>query len=226
MATTFPMSLAGFANLLDIESGDFRLSESRKFSYTSRGDVIDMSGGSRRWEGTVSIVPARNEEASAKIDALLSLLTTPGASFLFGDRRRKYPVSDPTGSIMGAAVPKFNSYQTNRRDVTFRALPAGYVLTRGDHLSFSYVDVAGKTQYSLHQIITASRTADGAGTTTTVEIVPPLPRGIDPVALNVDVKFIGPHCKVVLVPGKTYYSRGRPGLVSDGQSFDFVQTRV
>lgn len=226
MATTFPVSLSGFADLLDIEGGDFRLSDSRRFSLTARGEVIDMAGGNRRWEGTMTIVPARNDQASAKVDALLSLMTMPGATFLFGDRRRKYPAADPTGSIMGAAAPKFNSYNVNRRDVTFKNLPAGYVLTRGDHLSFSYVDVAGKTQYSLHTIVTSTATASGAGITGTVEIVPPLPRGIDPVALNPTVQFIAPHCKVALLPGKVNYSMGRPGLVSSGQSFEFVQTRV
>lgn len=226
MATTFPVSLAGFADLLDIVEGDFKLNDNRRFSYTARGEVIDMAGGSRRWEGFFTLAPAKNNGTSPQIDAMLALLTSPGATFLMGDPRRKYPVYDPTGLIMGAAAPKFNSYGANRRDVTFKALPANYVLTRGDHLSFSYVDAAGKTQYSLHQIITQSRTANASGVTTSVEIVPPLPRGIDPVTLNVTVNFIKPCCKVTLLPGKTQYSLGRPGVVSNGQTFEFVQTRV
>ena len=221
MAYTFPLAIATFSDTIDVSAGDFKLSDSRRFSITADGQVYDTPGGDRRWEGSITLVDAKEP---ASVDAFLALLTTPGASFLLYDHRRKYPKLDPIGTILGSATVTVLAVQVNNKELSIAGLPSGYTLSRGDHLSFTYVDAAGKTQYSLHQIVSTTAVANGSGNTGTFEVVPHMPRSVTIVGRP--VTLIKAPCKVVLRPNKVDYSRGRPGVMSDGQSFEFVQTKV
>lgn len=222
MAFTFPMATAEFADIINVASGNFHLSDSRRVSISARGEVVTTVGAFRRWMGSVTLTPLRNAAAGA-VDSLMHVLTEPGASILLYDHRRPYPALDPTGSIIGAAPVVIASVNANMKELALDDLTAAYQLSRGDYLSFTYVDDAGQTQWSLHQVVTLLVTADGAGLTSQFEVRPHLPEGVTLVGLSVNLRK--PCCKAVLKPGAVDFSMGSPGVISDGQQFEFLQTR-
>lgn len=222
MAVSFPVPLVDFADTIDVASGTFKLSESRKASISGRGEVFTREGGARRWEGMVSLTAAPNARAGY-FDVLLDVLTGSGASALLYDHRRPYPILDPFGTTLAASVVIIDSVPLSLKELTLSGLPAGYTLSRGDYLSFTYLDVTGTQQWSLHRVVDIAVTASGAGVTPLFEIIPHLPEGIALVGTGVALKK--PSCKVVLRPRSTEHSKGMPGRVSEGQVFEFVQSR-
>lgn len=92
-------------------------------------------------------------------------------------------------------------------------------LSRGDlrRLSFAYGDPA---RYALHQIVTATVTANGSGLTPLFEVVPNIRPGA---ATGLAVVLIRPFCKALILP-----QRSRPGLSrglhTSGLAFDWGQT--
>jgi hypothetical protein len=222
MAITFPIPLVDFADVLDVAGGTFRLSESRKFSASARGEVFAREGGARRWEGSVMLTPAPNARAGG-FDVILDVLTGSGASALLYDHRRPYPALDPYGSILGPSTVVIASVAGSFKELVLSGLPSRYLLSRGDYLSFSYIDVIGAQQWSLHRVVDMMVEASDAGVTPTFEVSPHLPDDIT--LVGAAVSLVKPVCKVVLRPQTVKHSTGSPGRVSDGQSFEFVQTR-
>jgi hypothetical protein len=222
MPITFPVPLSDFADTIDVAAGQFNLSESRRLSISNRGEVFTRSGGARRWEGNITLTPAQNAR-SGSFDVMLDILTGAGASLLVYDHRRPYPARDPTGSILGSSVVVIASALSNFVELSLSGLPPGYVLSRGDYMSFTFVDVTGQTQWSLHRVVGLTVTASGAGVTPVFEVSPQLPDDVTLVGKVVTLKKA--TCKVAVRPQSARYSRGSAGTVSEGQSFDFVQMK-
>jgi hypothetical protein len=127
--------------------------------------------------------------------ARAELLRQPGASFLVHQSHRAGPQADPEGTALGAASPTITGVAANNRDVTLAGLPAGYVLTEGDLLSFTYL--SNPTRYALHRVM-ETRTAAAGGGIATVEVSPPIrPGSTWPRPLT----LLRPFCKAVIVPG-------------------------
>jgi len=216
-ALTFPLPLADFFAGLEISTMPFDLSESLVSSQTGGGEIITADNGPRLWQGSVSVAP-NYHVPMRQVEALAQTLRQGGRSFFVTDTTAGYPASDPDGTTLGAATPAIASLDADNKRLTIDGLPAGYVLTRGDMLSFTYG--SSPTRYALHQIVTSSVTADGAGLTPLFEVVPFIRPGA---AVNAAVTLIQPYCKAVLVPGS--YSGGtRDPAVTSGFSFSFRQT--
>lgn len=220
MAVTFPLSRAEFADLIDPAGMSFHLPASRELDIDGSGQVIDSNLGARLWRGSVTLVPKVHADAVA-IETLLAILNTSGASVMLYDRRKPYPRLDPNGLILGATVPTILSLAVSNRELALTGLPAGYTLSRGDYLSFSYLDVTGATRYALHAVVDVTVTADGTGVTPSFEVVPNIRPGA---VITTPVTLAKPACKVVLMPNSLGAAMGQAGMVSSGQTFEFTQT--
>jgi hypothetical protein len=216
MALTYPLTLAQFFDLTDIQTGKFTLPDARQFDTTAGGEILESSLGSRLWMGEVTLI-SKTHKSQAQIEAFIEALMEPGTSFLAYDKRAAFPASDPTGSILGAATPVISSVAANNKDLTISGLPAAYVLTRGDMLSFTYS--SSPTRYALHRVVVGA-TASGGGVAT-VEVTPPIRPGF---AVSAAITLIKAKMQAKIVPGSYQPSHGDPGLQSSGVSFQFSQT--
>jgi hypothetical protein len=215
MALTFPLDLAGLFDRLARIEATFDLGEAMLANVTGGGEVITSTHGTRLWRGRIT----GRGQAFIDLDAMtarVDLVRQAGASFLVTPSHRDGPQADPLATILGAATPEVTTVHANSRDVTISGLPAAYVLTEGDLVSFTYL--ASPTRFALHKIVTGA-TANGSGVAT-VELMPPLRPGHSvPFTLRLD----RPRCKAVIVPGSyqppVHDRRGRALF-----SFDWQQT--
>lgn len=212
---TFPLAVATFWNLLNIAETEFSLSEAREINITGGGNVIDANLGTRLWKAKVRLAPALHADA-VDLETLLELLKSGGSSFLAYDIRRQYPRADPTGSILGAASPTLNSVSSDNREIRIAALPANYVMSRGDFVAFDYTG----SRRALHRVVQGV-TASGAGLTPVMEVVPPVRPGF---VLNNPVFLARPAMRAKIVPGSVTPTRGLAGMASEGAIFDMIQT--
>jgi len=215
-ALTFPLPLVDFFAGLKISTMPFDLGESLLSSQTGGGEIITVDNGPRLWSGSVS-VPPNYHVPMRQVEALAHTLRQGGRSFFVTDTTAGYPAADPDGTTLGASTPAIASLDADNKRLTIDGLPAGYVLTRGDMLSFTY---GSPTRHALHQIVTSSVTADGAGLTPLFEVTPFIRPGA---AVDAAVTLVQPYCKAVLVPGSYQAGVRNPGMTS-GFSFSFQQT--
>lgn len=214
-ALTFPLSLAEFFDDIPRQAMPFDLSEATEISVTAAGDTLSADYGERVWTGGVTLAP-RNHAEARRVEAKLRVLRQAGRSFMVYDVAAAYPAADPDGSILGASTPVIDTLNADNRRLRVSGLPAGYVLTGGDFLAFTYGSPA---RYALHQIVTGI-VADGAGLTGWFEVVPFIQPGA---AVSAAVTLIRASCKAVIVPGTTTpgtRERNRTG----GVTFQFRQT--
>ena len=214
MALAFPLSNAGFMDLLGIAEITFDAPPQVEANGTGGGEIMTADLGPMLWTGSVSL-GAMTALESATPELLLDVLGPPGRSFYAYDTRRPAPLADPTGAILGAAAPTINSLNANNRDVSLTGLPAGYVLTRGDYLAFTYSGVR-----ALHRIVTNTVSANGAGTTAQFEVTPRLRPGA---SVGLAVTLVKASCKAVLVPGSVNKGRSRKTITRE-MAFRFSQT--
>ena len=212
MALTFPLSTAQFFGGLRIVEAQLSLSESMEINRTAGGEVLTADLGPRLWTGNFATRPSTYKE-TAQAEARLSTLRQAARAFFVYDGRKQFPAADPTGSILGAATPTLAVVGVNRRDITISGLPANYVLSDGDYLSFIY----NTSRFALHQIVQGA-TASGAGLAT-VEVTPHIRENFSLSA----VTLIRPYCKAVVVPNSYLPSMGQMGR-SSGFSFSCIQT--
>lgn len=215
MALSFPLTTAQFCNLLLPISQTFTLGEAVEYNETSGGEVIPSSYGPRLWQGTVQVT-TENPDTYETAVARAELLCQAGASFMFAPLWRDGPIADPTGSILGVSTPQITNVNANLRDITISSLPVGYVITRGDYLSFSY---GTPTRFAFHRVVTGG-TANGSGVAGSIEVTPAIRAGY---ATPFNVTLVRPTLKAVMVPGSF-----RPGTYSrwsvEGFSFSWRQT--
>lgn len=216
MAQSFPASVASFFNLLQISSGKVYLPAALEMSQTGAGEVFTADLGPRLWAGQVTLARRLHTDL-AYVEAKLSLMQQAGAGFMAFDPRRTGPAYDPSGAILGAATVVINSLNSNHRDLTLSGLPAGYVITPGDYLGFSYG--SSPVRYAMHQVV-IGKTANGSGVTTAIEVTPYIRDGA---AVGATVTLLRPTFKAVIVPGSVTASEGAR-VQSSGLSFGFIQT--
>lgn len=217
MAITFPMSLTDFQQLLGVVSATFEDRESQQMSGKGSGQILRADIGPRLWRGEIGIRARQHADAQA-IEALLSVLRGPGASFFVHDPRRIGPKNDPDGSILSGLTIDIDWLGTNNREMRLGGFPIGFQLVAGDMLAFVYV-VNGVILYALHRLVEGA-TADGIGRTSVFEVTPPLRPGV---TVGTTVDLVRPACKAVMVPGSITYGTAR-GNITDGAKFQFIQT--
>lgn len=215
MAISFPVPLADFFGRLRIAELVLAPTDPTVISRTRGGEVLAAQIGNVLWSGSVALSRAHHGEAAA-VQAMLALLRRSGGSFMASPVQRRGPLLDPEGALLGAATPQIHIVEANNRDIRIQNLPAGYTLSPGDYLSFTYG--GAPLRYAFHQLVTGA-IANGSGVTPVFEVTPPIRAGI---TLPATVKLVDPAFKAVLVSTPGYGAFHR--VFADGLSFDFVQT--
>lgn len=214
MPLAFPLSLPDFFDTLPIARITSRPGAATTISETYSGDVIKHGRGTRLWSGRI-VLDMDHHGAVAAVEACLSLLDEPGASFMMWDTRQPHPLADPQKLILGAATPVIAALNANNRELDISGLPAGYQISRGDLLGFSYG--ASPTRHAYHRVVTGAA-ADAGGVAASVEITPFIRPGAAPGA---EVTLGNPVLKAVLTAAQ--YGEGR-SKVTDGGTFNWLQT--
>lgn len=217
-ALTFPLSQAQFFAGLPVSSCSFHLPASLAISRTRGGAVTTARLSERLWTGRIEIAPRRHADAAA-IEAKISLLSEPGASFLAHPLPICGPISDPTGATLSGYSPVIYALPSGGREMRISGLPPGFVLTAGDLIGWTYG--SSPTRYALHRLVTGA-TAGGvggdAGITALFEVTPPIRSGV---TTGTAVTLVKPPVRAILLPGQAAVSRP---VVTTGLVLDFVQT--
>ena len=213
---TFPLTLADFWLRLPVSEIAFDLGEAMENNRTAGGQQMSADLGERLWQGRVTLGRLTQAEAD-EVEPLIELLRQAGRSFIASDLRRPAPRIDPAGAFIGSAAVTMTAVSSDRRQVTLAGAPAGYVLSRGDYIGFSYG--SGPVRHALHRLV-ETVTANASGVFPAAEVVPAVRLGTTPPHA---VTLVHPFCKAVIVPGSFAPGRARRGL-SEGLSFSFVQS--
>lgn len=214
-ALTFPLSIDTFFRGLLVAQITLDDPTQVEMSQTAGGEQLTADVGPQLWTGKVDLGVMTRREMSNP-DVLLSVLRRPAASFYAFDTRRPAPLADPTGVILGAAVPRIWTLVTGNREMRLKDLPASYVLSRGDYLAWDY---AGGRR-ALHRVVDTIVVASGAGTTPEFEVTPPIRPGA---TVDAVVTLIRAACAAKLVVGSVQKGNSR-ATITDGMMFEFVQT--
>lgn len=217
MALSFPLDLATFADTLLVQDVTCDLPEMVEQSRTAGGEQLMADMGERLWTGRVNLGAMLRTEIG-RPETLIQVLKQ-GRTFQIYDRRRMYPLLDPTGSVLGAAAVTILALGADPRELSLAGLPVGYTLSAGDYLSFAYTSLS-VTRQALHRVVDATVVADGAGQTPLFEVVPPIRPGA---AAATAVTLKKAFAKAVMVAGSASPSTGRSTLY-EGLGFDWVQT--
>lgn len=211
----FPLQLSDFWSQLRILSFDMALGGGSQAQNTGGGEVIIAQTGQRLWQGEVQLAPAYDHGA---IEALLAVLQDPGRSFMMEPHDRPFPLRDPTGAVIAAASPVIATLPSGGRSMTLSGLPAGYVLSPGDYLSFTRGTPA---RHELVEVVTGA-VANGSGVSPEFDVTP----GIRPgTTTGTAVRLARPMFRAVIVPGSVKASTTPPGRgPRPGPSFSFRQT--
>ncbi|KJS45244.1 MAG: hypothetical protein VR71_02195 [Roseovarius sp. BRH_c41] len=216
MPLAFPLVLAEFQERLKISVSQLVINTPMQIDRTASGVPLPAQLGEPVWRGAFSLPPTNDANNAARIDALLSVLDTPGASFLVYNPRKTHPADDPTGSILGAATPVISALDgADFRMLSLSGLPASYQLRGGDLIGWQYG--SSPTRYALHRLVSDVQ-ANGSGVTASFQVTPPIQPGV---TTSTPVTLIKPVIKARLEPNPGYGVQ-RP-VVSEGPQFSFVQ---
>ncbi len=216
MAYSFPLSLADFLDVLPISSTMFDLPDAGEMSKTAGGEVITASLGARLRQGTIKLdkMTAAQEDVAM---AMLDIARRPGATFLLTDRKKPWPRADFGGALISGSSPTIAAISTDTREITLAGLPAGYVISRGDWMSFTYA--ASPLRYALHRAATTV-TANGSGIAGPMEVSPNIRTGA---TVGRAVALRKAICKAVVIPGSVDVGT-RSSSLTKGVSFSWSQT--
>jgi hypothetical protein len=214
MPLTATIALVDFWNKLPIDTLNIDLAEAMQSDRTQGGEQLTADLGERLWRGEVTFGRLTYAEAAA-VEVLLDVLRQSGRFFFGTDIRRRRPLADPNGTILGAATPTVSAIPNNR-DLTIAGLPAAYVLTPGDWLGFVYDGATARRGF--HRVVDGG-TASGGGVLT-VEVVPALRAGL---LTGTSIVLSNPLFKARVTPGSSDRGDSRR-LITQGGKFSFEQT--
>lgn len=218
MALTFPLSLAQVNDLLFIEDGMFTPARNDILSGLGNNQPLHAELISPLWQANISSGPILNDDAEALI-ALLEVLERPGNDFYLCNPRKLAPREDPTGSILGAATPIISSIAVNNRQISITGLPANYVLSQGDVVSFDY-GPTGQKRRAFHRF-TQTMTASAGGAIVNIDVFPHIRSGAVAGDALVLVKA---NMRAKIVPGS--YGQSGAGGIHERISFKAIQKLI
>lgn len=193
MVLVFPLVEAQLADLLKLQSVSWNPMRQDQFSMLGSGEFLSRDLGPELLEADVTTIQLLHSEAKAIMAKLRSLDGSNWAFYLY-DPAAKYPPSDPTGSIFGAAAPVISAINVDRKQLTITGMPNNYVIKTG---TMFHVDYGSPSRRALLTYV-EDFTTTGVGATGEREVRPHLRPGI--IATN-PVIFMKPSAKVKLVPG-------------------------
>lgn len=197
MALTFPLSYEAFAAKIGVVSMDWTLQDNRTYSGMGSGQIIEADLAPQLRTASATLQPWYADEA-AEIEALIEAIVRSKGTFYIADPRKVGPAYDPTGSVLGASTPTISGASGNT-SLAITGLPAGYVLTIGDYLSFDY----GTPARRAHHRILETMTASGGGFTNLFEVAPFLRQAP---TVGTSVTLVRPSFKAMIVPGSVKVS--------------------
>ena len=214
MALTFPLALDTLFAGLPVAECEFNLPATMAMSRTRGGAIKTARLAERLWTGKITLAPQLHRNALG-LEAMISTLLEPGRTFLVHPLPFCYPRQDPSGAGLGGTTPVIYSIEAGGREFRISGLPAGYVLSAGDMLSFAYG--SNPVRYAMHRVVTVA-TANGSGLTPNIEITPPIRPGA---TVGAAVTLARPFTKAILIPPP---ARRFVPVVASGLTIDFVQT--
>jgi hypothetical protein len=174
---------------------------------TRSGRIISKDLGPALWEADYQskrLLPNALKFWKAK------LLALQGQSFIGYDMTACFPIAYPNGSWpTGGSFDGIATLAsvTDAKVLTMDDLPAGYVGSVGDYVSFDY----GDDSRALHQVM-ESFVADGSGVTGSFEVRPHVRPGYNLLLTGgLPVALTKPRAVMVLVPGSVIASSDLSG---------------
>lgn len=190
------LALSALYDDLRIQSVDFKPEFMQQQSATGGGDDLTFDRAPMRWLADITTVAMEHGEA----EGIMARLNSRGGglkALLLTNTRLPYPSSDPDGSIIGSTVPKLGTI-TDRLRVAFTGFPNGYVIPVGTYFGI----VFDTSRYYLGQFA-ETRTANGSGAVSSVQVWPPLPASISGTP---DIAVKKPPAKFKLVTNGAFIS--------------------
>jgi len=197
MALADPLPQAAFFDLLQLQDANFVQSWQQQRSATGGGETRYADRAPSLWKADCTTIPMQIADGEG-ISALINSGAGGIKTALLHNARLPYPATDPLGTIMGVTVPKLGTI-TDRLHVAFTGFPASYVLPLGTFFGL----VFDTSRYYLGQLV-ETRTANGSGVVSSVEIWPPLPASVSGTP---DVSVKKPPAKFRIMPGSAYPSK-------------------
>lgn len=205
-------------DLLRISTLRMRLVADQQVSGLGGGQILVADLAPKHWEFEITLINMEGKDVR-KVQALIEALDEGMNSFFLYDPRAAYPITDAGGLVLGASEVKIASLDgSDSRFLSLKGLPAGYVLSIGDMLSF---DFGTPSKRALHRIV-AGGTADGTGVTPALEVRPHILPGA---AVDAVVNLKKPSARVKIVPGTFDPGTARQMLTS-GMGFKARQVLV
>ena len=211
MAVSFPLAVTAFMDLLKTEAVVPYLDFQQELSFIGSGGTIAKDLAPALWRAAIRTVPMDHDEL-AYFMAMIEAMHGSTNTFYCYDTTRRYPKLDPTGSIVGSSAVKINGV-SGTTALSLKALPASYVISVGDLLSFDYGSTPSRAFHrALEQV-----TANGSGVTGNFDVSPPLRSGA---AADISVSLKKPSCIMRMVPGSF---RVDAGVKFATAGFDAIQ---
>lgn len=216
MAYEFPLATSLFMDILPVQDCPFDIPQAVEMSETDGGEILTAPLGSRLLQGKITL-GSMNADEAAEVLPMLDVARDGAASFFFYDKRQPGPRHDPSGLILGEAVPQIGAISADGREMSLSGLPPEYQLSRGDMLSFTYG--SDPVRYALHRLASPAQ-ADALGQTPLFEVRPAVRAGA---AAGADVSLVKPVCKAIIIP-KSFEPGSRRSTWTKGVSFRWIQT--
>lgn len=208
------LALASLANLLRIESVVFDIKRNDELSGSGDGRLWQAELAPPLWTAEIALQPAYHADAEDTATILRSL-NGSSEPFMLWNPTRRFPRADPTGSILGAATPAISSISSDRQKIAISGLPAGYVLSRGDKLQFTW------STFTQFVEVVETVTANGSGATAQFRVFPNVRTGVT-VAAGLILK--NPACKMILMPGTHNPGRAQ-AVITAGATFRAIEKK-
>lgn len=216
MALTFPMPITDFFSKMPITVSKFDLGDALEHNETGGGEILSADLGNRLWRMECELVPDYHHSIDA-CRALLDVLRYAGRSLIAYPPYYNGPATDKKGTALAGHTVTMTAVQPNNREVRLEGLPADFVISPGDYISWQYA--SNPTRYALHRFATGGTSSSG-GVSPLMELSSFVRAGY---TLPVTVKLVKPEVKMVLVPGSVDAGMSR-SLITSGVKFTLVQT--
>jgi hypothetical protein len=215
MTLTFPYSLPFFADRLPISSVEWGIKRRDSLSGQGSGRIWQSELADPLWRAVVEL-DRRSSGEMKQYAAQIRALRGAQETFWLFDPLSPYPQRDPRGLVLGSSLVQINTIGNDRRSISFKGLPAGYVLTIADKFQVSWG--SNPVQYAFLEI-SEGGVAGGDGVTPALSVFPNVPDGL---AVNAITNFAKPACRMVIMPDSHMPGRARRHL-TEGAGFTAIE---
>lgn len=215
MTLSFPYSLPTFADRLPISSVEWGVKRRDSLSGQGSGRIWQTEMADPLWRAVVEL-DRRPSAEMKQYAALIRALRGAQEAFWLFDPLSPNPAMDPRGTILGSRLIQINTIGADRRSMSFKGFPAGYVLTIADKFQVSW---GSNPVQNAFLEISERGVAGSDGVTPVLSIFPNVPDGL---AENATTIFARPACRMVIMPDTHMPGRARRHL-TEGAGFTAIE---